>query len=42
MIDSFEKENDDIFPMTASFNKINIYSTSPLEKGIIFSKIQKR
>jgi len=40
MIDSFEKENDDIFPMTASFNKINIYSTSPLEKGIIFSKIQ--
>lgn len=25
-----------------SFNNINIYSTSPLEKGIIFSKIENK
>ena len=40
MIDSYEKD-DDIFQMsTTNFNKIDIYSTSPLEKSFIFSKIQ--
>jgi hypothetical protein len=44
MIDSYEEE-DDIFPMSNSlhnFSNINIFSTSPLEKGIIFSKIENK
>jgi hypothetical protein len=45
MIDSYEEEDDDIFPMSNSlhnFSNINIFSTSPLEKGIIFSKIENK
>lgn len=48
MNESFEEEeeeynNDILFPMTMSnFNNINLFSTSPLEKGIIFSKIENK
>lgn len=44
---SFDKNNDDEYDQCDednfyNFNNVNIYSTSPLEKGIIFSKIENK
>lgn len=43
---SFEEEeeyDDEMFPITMNnFNNVNIFSTSPLEKGMIFSKIENK
>lgn len=37
--DEYDECNKEHF---SNFNNINIYSTSPLEKGIIFSKIENK
>jgi len=42
MINNSEEEEYDEKENLYSFNNINIYSTSPLEKGIIFSKIENK